>query len=240
MNYLLFIWAEGMPAADELANLQREIPGWVQEMDGRGVRLFGRELDLPETAVTVRVRGGDTLISDGPFSETKEFVAGFDLLECEDPEEAIEVAAACPISWIQSTEVRPFSKPLQLGETAGAFAREERENGTPYALIGWRDGSATAQSSSATDVDSGAWRDDLQARGLHVLGNPLGGPETATTVRVRAGERHLHDGPPTESQAFIAELDVINCSDRREAIQLAAAHPIAREGAVEVRPFYVP
>jgi hypothetical protein len=39
-----------------LAVMQRELPGWIEEMDARGVRLFGRELDLPETAATVRVR----------------------------------------------------------------------------------------------------------------------------------------------------------------------------------------
>src|SRR2546429_6614783 len=53
-------------------------------MDGRGVRLLGRELDLPETAATVRVRGGETLVTDGPFAETKEFIAGFDILECAE------------------------------------------------------------------------------------------------------------------------------------------------------------
>ena len=73
------------------------VPGWVEEMDGRGVRLLGRELDLPETAATVRVRDGETLVSDGPFAETKEFVAGFDVLECADLDEAIEVAAKHPV-----------------------------------------------------------------------------------------------------------------------------------------------
>ena len=92
MKYLVFIWADGLPAPEDLAVMQREIPGWAEEMDGRGVRLLGRELDLPETAATVRVRGGETLVTDGPFAETKEFIAGFDILECADLDEAIEVA----------------------------------------------------------------------------------------------------------------------------------------------------
>ena len=70
MKYLLLIRADGMPAPEELAVMQRELPGWVEKMDGRGVRLFGRELDLPETAATVRVRDGETLVTDGPFAET--------------------------------------------------------------------------------------------------------------------------------------------------------------------------
>jgi hypothetical protein len=103
-----FIWADGRPAPEDLAVIQRELPGWIEEMDGRGVRLLGRELELPETAATVRVRDGETLVTDGPFVETKEFVAGFDLLECADLDEAIEVAAKHPVARFGAIEVRPF------------------------------------------------------------------------------------------------------------------------------------
>src|SRR5579864_2471126 len=41
VKYVSFIWADGLPAPDELAAIQRELPGWVEEMDGRGVRLLG-------------------------------------------------------------------------------------------------------------------------------------------------------------------------------------------------------
>jgi hypothetical protein len=78
---------------------------------------------------------------------------------------------------------------------------------------------------------------DLEARGLHVLGNALQGTDTATTVRVRDGETLLSDGPFTETKEFIAGIDVVSCADRRQAIELAAAHPIARHHAIEVRPF---
>ena len=70
MKYLLLIKADGLPGPEELAVMQRELPGWAEEMDGRGVRLFGRELDLPATAATVRVRDGQTPVTDGPFAET--------------------------------------------------------------------------------------------------------------------------------------------------------------------------
>jgi len=109
MNYLLFIWAHGRPAPNDLAVMQREVPGWVEEMDGRGVRLLGRELELPETAAAVRVRDGETLVSDGPFAETKEFLAGFDLLECADLDEAIEIARAHPMARGGRLELRPFA-----------------------------------------------------------------------------------------------------------------------------------
>ena len=122
MNYVLFICSEGNATPEKMAVMQREVPGWVEEMDGRGVRLLGRELELPETAVTVRVRDGETLVSDGPFAETKEFVAGLDLLECAELDEAMEVAAKHPTSWFHMIEIRPFSDGLRLGEKVSAFA----------------------------------------------------------------------------------------------------------------------
>ena len=88
---------------------------------------------LPETAATVRVRDGETLVTDGPFAETKEFVAGFDVLECADLDEAIEVAAKHPSSWFQAIEIRPFWTGLRLGEAAERFARGRRLGGAPTA-----------------------------------------------------------------------------------------------------------
>jgi hypothetical protein len=77
-------------------------------MDGRGVRLQGDRLQPVSQAATVRVRGGEVLVSDGPFAETKEQIAGFDVLECADLDEAIEVASRHPVARIGTVEVRPF------------------------------------------------------------------------------------------------------------------------------------
>ena len=56
----------------------------------------------------VRVRGGKTLVTDGPFAETKEAVGGFDLIECDSIEEAIEIAASHPNAQSGTIEVRPL------------------------------------------------------------------------------------------------------------------------------------
>jgi hypothetical protein len=58
-----------------------DVDDWVGEMGGRGVRLEGSPL-YPDDATTVRVRGGEVLVSDGPFAETKEVMVGYDFLEC--------------------------------------------------------------------------------------------------------------------------------------------------------------
>jgi hypothetical protein len=245
MKYLMSIAGntehsgDGTAAPEVLAFMQRELPRWIEEMDGRGVRLFGRELDLPETAATVRVRDGETLVTDGPFAETKEFMAGFDLLECADLDEAIEVTAKSPIARFHTLEVRPFMDGLRLGEMASAFGRGEDGDARPFLLIMWMGGTPAAPFDDQAVMDEGAaWAQDLEARGLQILGNALEGPDRARTVRVRDGETLISDGPFTETKEFIAGIDVVSCADREQAIQLAAAHPIARYHAIEVRPFY--
>jgi hypothetical protein len=83
------------------------IEEWVAEMDGRGVRLQGDRLRPPSDATTVRVRSNEVLISDGPFAETKEQMYGYDLLECADLDEAIEVASKHPMARAGMVELRP-------------------------------------------------------------------------------------------------------------------------------------
>jgi hypothetical protein len=56
----------------------------------------------------VRLRSGETLVSDGPFAETKEQVAGYTVLECADLDQAIEIAARHPTGRIGTFELRPF------------------------------------------------------------------------------------------------------------------------------------
>jgi hypothetical protein len=245
MKYLLIVAgntehsAGGEAAPENLAVMQRELPRWIEDMDSRGLRLFGRELDLPATASIVRVRDGETLVTDGPYAETKEFMAGFDLLECSDLDEAIEVATTSPVSWFHTLEIRPFKDGLQLGEKMSAFGRGEDGDAIPYLLTTWMGGDPAAPfDDEAVTAETEAWRRDLEARGSHVLGSPLADADAATTVRVTDGETLLRDGPFTDTEEFIAGIDVVYCADRQEAIALAATQPIARYHAIEVRPFY--
>ncbi|NUS11867.1 MAG: transcription initiation protein [Streptomyces sp.] len=77
-------------------------------MTRRGVRLDGSRTRPSEDATTVRVRNGARLLTDGPYAETKEQMAGFDVIECADLDEAIEVAAKHPVAKFGMVEVRPF------------------------------------------------------------------------------------------------------------------------------------
>jgi hypothetical protein len=110
MRYMLLVCVDESvqlsPA--ESAEMERATEAWVTEMEGRGVRLQGAPLRSVSDATTVRSRGGEVLISDGPFAETKEQIGGFDILECADLDEAIEVAAKHPVARIGTLELRPF------------------------------------------------------------------------------------------------------------------------------------
>jgi hypothetical protein len=81
---------------------------WLDEMVARGIRLDGDRLSRPSEARTVRVRHGEVLLVDGPFAETKEAIVGYDVIECADLDEAVEVAAKHPVAEFGMIEVRPF------------------------------------------------------------------------------------------------------------------------------------
>jgi hypothetical protein len=107
MKYMMFVCSDTEP--DTNLSDAPDIDGWVRENDSRGRRLYGNALAPTSAATTVRVRNGELLVSDGPFAETKEVIVGFDLLECADLDEAIEVARAHPMAWAGRLELRPFA-----------------------------------------------------------------------------------------------------------------------------------
>ncbi len=239
MNYLLLICNDGTTTPEEGAAMREHTPAWVEEMDDRGVRLVGKALDDPATAKTVRVRDGETLVSDGPFVESKEFIGGFDILDCENLDEAIEVACKHPVSWFHAVEVRPF---LDYVERPGCDAPQSSpvgiESSMRYLLMMCLDGIAEAPEVEAGIMrDANAWREELEERGDYVYGHALRHANTATTVRVRDGQTLLTDGPFTETKEFLGGIAILSCESQQEAVELAAKHPLARFHMVEVRAF---
>ena len=81
---------------------------WDKEMKERGILVGGGVLHPPETTKTLRVRGGEVLVTDGPFTETKEQIAGYAVLECADLDEAIEVSSRHPTGSYGTFELRPY------------------------------------------------------------------------------------------------------------------------------------
>jgi hypothetical protein len=81
---------------------------WLDDLQARGKRVIGDQLAPPQRARTVRMRDDRAAVTDGPFVETKEAVGGFDLIEAEDIDEAVEIASRHPVAAFGSIEVRPL------------------------------------------------------------------------------------------------------------------------------------
>ncbi|GLZ62778.1 YciI family protein [Micromonospora parva] len=107
MKFMMFVCSDAEPDTDptELPDIDK----WVAENDSRGRRLTGDALAPTSAATTVRVRDGELLVSEGPFAETAEVIVGFDLLDCADLDEAIEVARTHPMAREGRLELRPFA-----------------------------------------------------------------------------------------------------------------------------------
>ena len=78
------------------------------ELQAAGVWVFGGGLLPPESATVVRVRDGQTTMTDGPFAETKEQLGGFWVIQCADLDAALAWAAKCAQACMEPVEVRPF------------------------------------------------------------------------------------------------------------------------------------
>ncbi|MEV0644769.1 YciI family protein [Phytomonospora sp. NPDC050363] len=107
MRYMLLICGTEPEGPPPDRPLDEETLAWAQDLKTEGVRVFGSRLRHTSTASTVRVRGDDALVSDGPFAETKEQILGFDIIECADLDEALAVAASHPAARTGTIEVRP-------------------------------------------------------------------------------------------------------------------------------------
>jgi hypothetical protein len=106
MQFLMLVCRDNQPVVPP--EKPGDVEEWVTTMDGRGVRLAGDRLASEKQTSVVRVRDGSVVVTDGPFLETKEALGGFDLLECRDMAEAIEVAAAHPFAAEGVMEIRPI------------------------------------------------------------------------------------------------------------------------------------
>lgn len=118
MKYMLLIYSD--PAvwdalsADERAAMAAEADSLMTELKKSGEWVGGEPLADPANTRTVRVRGGVPEVTDGPFLEAKEHLAGICVVECETAERATQIAARWPDSRYVALEVRPVMYPAGL------------------------------------------------------------------------------------------------------------------------------
>lgn len=129
-QYMLLVYHEEVDEAEQ-AEREREMPLFVdlhRSLREAGLLVGVQRLHSSESATSVRVRNGETELTDGPFAITKEVLAGYYILECEDLDEALKHAARVPSARWGTLEVRPIMPAddwLTLAREAGADLPDE-------------------------------------------------------------------------------------------------------------------
>ena len=111
MKFVVLIYTDNklldaLPAG-EFESRMRKCLAHADELKRQGKLLDSQMLGAPAAAKSVRVRGGKQTTVDGPFAETKEMIAGFNLIEAENMDEALSIASKFPWSQTGCVEVRP-------------------------------------------------------------------------------------------------------------------------------------
>jgi hypothetical protein len=110
-EFMLLLYAPKADEAERQEDRWAEMPLWLEVTESlrkAGLLVANAPLHPPGSATTVRVRGGETELTDGPFAMTKEVLAGYYVLNCADLDEALRHAARMPTAHRGSVEVRPI------------------------------------------------------------------------------------------------------------------------------------
>ena len=208
-----------------------------QELQSHGQFIAAAPLHPVATAATVRVRQGAPLITAGPFAETTEQLGGFFLIDVADLDAAIAIAARLPSARKGTVEVRPV---LRLdGLPADRFSDQPAGSGTRYMLLCYDDAQVWnelgAAALHAAQAEAVALVQQVDARGQYISASPLHPITTATSVRIRQGQRLVSDGPFAETREVLGGFYLIQARDLNDALAVAAKHPGAKIGTVEIR-----
>jgi hypothetical protein len=106
MKYMMFVVSDPQP---DTSPDESDIDLWVDPLDASGKRVIGEVLAPPAESTVVRVRGGKVLTTRGPFAETSEVILGFDILDVENLDEAIDIASRHPMARNGQIELRAFA-----------------------------------------------------------------------------------------------------------------------------------
>jgi hypothetical protein len=129
-QYMLLVYEEEVDAAVQ-AERERELPVFLElhrSLRDAGLLVGVQRLHSAESATSVRVRDGETEITDGPFAVTKEILAGYYIIECADLDEALKQAARLPMARWATVEVRPVMPAeewVKVAREAGADVPDE-------------------------------------------------------------------------------------------------------------------
>lgn len=241
MKYMFLIYSpEDAWTPDEWTQCVVKSSGICHELAAKGEFIGASPLHPVATGSTVRVREGRKLITTGPFAETTEQLGGYYIIDVANLDEAIAIAGRLPPARKGTVEIRPL---FPLEGVPSPKSREDLSAADPSLKTfmflcyddeeAWRQLGEQALKEGMQEAIGLAERIDAQGRFLSA--SPLRDSSTATSVRVRNEQRIVTDGPFAETREVMGGYYMILADSLDEAIKIAAEHPGARLGAVEVR-----
>jgi hypothetical protein len=193
-----------------------------------------------ETATSVRVRQGQTQVTTGPFAETAEQLGGFFLIDAPSLDDAIAIAERLPSAQKGTVEVRPLFELDGLPtDQFHADVSMMGQGGFVYMLLcyddeqAWQVAGPAALEAAMNQAVELTHR--LHSRRQYISAAPLHSSSAATSVRRREGHRLVTDGPFAETREVLGGYYLIVARDLNDAISIAAQHPGAKLGTVEIR-----
>ena len=239
--------------------LLSEMAKWTEELVKAGARLDSGRLQPSAQGVRVRYANGKFTVTDGPFAETKELIAGFCLLQVNSREEAIEWAKRVPFQEGE-IELRPlyelFDFPVNPAEKpAGWREKEEQFRAAPPAR---KPGTTRYLGIVKADKDTeagvlpdekflsamGAFFEEGVKAGVILSGEGLQPSSKGARVRYSGNKRTVIDGPYAETKELIAGYAILQFTSKAEAIewtkrfvQVDAPGRLGAESECEIRPF---
>ncbi len=173
----------------------------------------------------VRVRDGKAFVTDGPFAETKELIAGFWIVDVADRAEALEIARRCP---------HAQRGPIELHVLRDRHTFTDSENGAAF-LLAFRMEPGLSDPDGAKLREMIAFAQAFEREGTIFEIAPLGDDPPAARIEAKAGKVLVTDGPFAETKEMIGGYSLVRAKGRAAAIELAQRYPHARWGPVEVR-----
>jgi len=227
---ILFVDRKDAPAGEPAG--VAELEKLASELASRGTLRRGAPLGPEAAGARVRVRDGRALVSDGPFAEAKEVIAGFWIVEAADREEAVALARRA----YELGEPRPGAR-HGLVEVHHAKDREvcaDSGKGTPFLLL-YRNEPGLSDPDGSKMREMIAFGEEAKRAGQFLEGAPLAQDPPSARILARGGRTLVLDGPFAESKEVVGGYDLFRVAGRAEAIELAKRCPAAKWGPIEVR-----
>jgi hypothetical protein len=212
----------------------------AERLVAEGGRLLLTSVDLgpPSEAATLRIRDGKPLSAEGSFFETNEVLAGFDLVELDSREEALEFARRCHVHDGHVSEIRRVDEMWWSHHSPG------ETDAMKFMLMFVDDG----RPQSPAEIDASIGRHEqvgwdyvtqkalIRGAALAFTGVRLRPTAEATTLRMRPDKLVVTDGPFAETREVLGGFCILDCASKAEAIEWAKQYA-GREGeAIEIRP----